>query len=1278
MKNRKNQALYACLVVGILGACACDDSSSSSKENLSCPDGAVVCGGGCCAADKCVDGACQDGGQISVGCKETENLCNGNCVSKNSPLHCGNCDTVCKDYEACVDGQCSAKCPNDYAITEDGKCLNLQVDNENCGEFGHKCADRQYCYEANCKCGVGYHDCDGDASNGCESEIACELLCDMECGEAQRCVSQKCECISGHYDCDGDASNGCESIVACEFSCEDGKTSCGENECYDLTSDVHHCGGCLSECKASQKCENSGCVEAKCDDEKLTSCWGECVDLMTDSKNCGECDNACENGYVCDAGQCKIECSADDGKDRCGTLDSCYELASDPRHCGTCAVRCNDNQVCGEGEVPELDEEGKPKLDEEGNPVMTKGPACVDSDITECTCPEDTPDCGLTDQCWGKCVNKQTDTTHCGTCGNECKEGYACIEGTCTIQCGEGELACGDECMKPSDVRSCGACDVKCETTQQCVTGDEGGYICKASSEITEGFSCACAEDDKECVPTTECWGACVDIKVDPANCGGCGIACEEGKACTDGVCVEKTGEESTVKVCHGKEVDTATDNDNCGKCLNKCGENEVCTGGKCIIQCTEEGYDRCLVKDDVYACFNTTNSDAHCGSCDTVCKNGQTCNEGVCECAAGRWDCDGDAANGCESTMECACTPGDKQPCWRGSAETRGKGACKDGEQVCDKSGRFWGACEGGVYPKNYTQDDIGNALAGDQNCNGVEDKTETGLTRCQSMAGSTSYIGCEYWPAFLQNQDGFSTTTNVYFDLTLIVSNPSDSEDAYIYVFDDAKKSTSFDVTKMPEVAATETKVSAGQKFKVAPGQVAIKTIAGKQYGTYGYDANAFKDGQSCKDGAEKPADAAKCKSNKDNSGGTEVGNYMMKGSMQKANAFKVMSSIPVVVYQFNPYAKPETHSADASLLMPVSVLGKEYLTMGFNSRSEGDMADNINIVAVEPGETSVEITLKAKTADVGSGSVLDAGAKKTVKLKQYEVLSLSQKCDPNGEHDKTCKIVSNSTGTHVKADKKVEVFGAAGCGMVPTNENYCDHLEELIFPTNTWGTKYSAVKTKRRADEKDYYYILAQKDNTKVTAKAGNQNLQLKDKNDNPIANNTLKAGEYGVIYTEQSFDISATQPVMVGQFMVGSALASKIGDPSFIMNVPREQYRSDYTFAVPKGYDQDYVTVIAPKKAVVRYSGTINKVEYNEKALKELPDEINITTNLAGTTKMKGGQGFGDGTHVYYYLKLEGGTHKLTSDQDFGVIGYGFFNDTSYGYPAGLDLKPIGSN
>jgi hypothetical protein len=106
---------------------------------------------------------------------------------------------------------------------------------------------------------------------------------------------------------------------------------------------------------------------------------------------------------------------------------------------------------------------------------------------------------------------------------------------------------------------------------------------------------------------------------------------------------------------------------------------------------------------------------------------------------------------------------------------------------------------------------------------------------------------------------------------------------------------------------------------------------------------------------------------------------------------------------------------------------------------------------------------------------------------------------------------------------------------------------------------------------------------------------------------------------------------------------------MGDPSFILVVPQEQFRSDYVFLAPDKYARDYVTIVAPKDAVVTF------------------DDLEVDPGLWSV--------LGTGANRAARFLIADGVHTVRADQPVGVYVYGVDRYVSYGYPAGLDLKPL---
>ena len=104
----------------------------------------------------------------------------------------------------------------------------------------------------------------------------------------------------------------------------------------------------------------------------------------------------------------------------------------------------------------------------------------------------------------------------------------------------------------------------------------------------------------------------------------------------------------------------------------------------------------------------------------------------------------------------------------------------------------------------------------------------------------------------------------------------------------------------------------------------------------------------------------------------------------------------------------------------------------------------------------------------------------------------------------------------------------------------------------------------------------------------------------------------------------------------------------------------------------------MTLVAPKNAKIYYTGSGYFTNSNHSQPQISCDGI-LLTDLPSYA-FSGWKTFDD-KYDYAYLMLDKGTHRLIGDVSFGATGYGFgdarssVDDTSYGYPIGLDLKRI---
>jgi hypothetical protein len=354
-------------------------------------------------------------------------------------------------------------------------------------------------------------------------------------------------CAGATADCDNDPGNGCETAI----------------------DTVDNCGSCGAVCPSADHA-TATCESAKCGLQCMPG-YGDCdndpgngCETAIDTvDNCGSCGAACPSAdhatATCENATCGLQCTAGYGDCDNDPGNGCETAIDSVDNCGACGT------VCSAAQHATATCEGGTQC----------GYACETSYL----------DCDQVSSN-GCEVNKQSDVSNCGACGNKCtapsNATAKCTSGACGFTCKTGFGNCNNQTVDGCEVdltktvEHCGACG------QACPTPSNATPTCQAS---TCGFTCNAGYDDCDHNAGTGCEKQV--LGTDIHNCGACGKECGTANGtpkCTAGVCSITCS--SGYDDCNGKnadgcEVNLKTDAHNCGSCGHDCGGGS-CSNGYC------------------------------------------------------------------------------------------------------------------------------------------------------------------------------------------------------------------------------------------------------------------------------------------------------------------------------------------------------------------------------------------------------------------------------------------------------------------------------------------------------------------------------------------------------------------------------------------------------------------------------------------------------------------------------------------------------------------------
>ncbi|PKL79641.1 MAG: hypothetical protein CVV25_07165 [Ignavibacteriae bacterium HGW-Ignavibacteriae-4] len=360
-------------------------------------------------------------------------------------------------------------------------------------------------------------------------------------------------------------------------------------------------------------------------------------------------------------------------------------------------------------------------------------------------------------------------------------------------------------------------------------------------------------------------------------------------------------------------------------------------------------------------------------------------------------------------------------------------------------------------------------------------------------------------------------------------------------------------------------------------------------------------------------------------------------------KKTTFRLTSDDDVTVVIHNE----ARYTSDACLVYPADALGQNYFVFSYESNFSASFPSNQNTPSqfiVVGTEDNTNVTIEPTTNTLRNGKdiqkiILNKGE---VYLVQADVTNYNT-TDPK----------SDLTGTRVKTDKKVAVFGGHQRANIPFTEYASrDYLLSQMIPLEAWGRDVFIVPFFQpgNIDNKD-------NDITKITVAYDDTQIYFAG-----VPFTKLNRGEKITQPIIEPIFVTADKPIRASLYKKSSqATDSQFGsinssDPFMVLFPPKGQFLREYKFInvdLPDNYNQHFVNIIVPT------------VSRNSLRLDNNP--------VSGTfLPIKGI------AYSYANISVSGGSHFITADTNFGICVYGYGQTNSYGYVGGLGLEELDWN
>lgn len=303
-----------------------------------------------------------------------------------------------------------------------------------------------------------------------------------------------------------------------------------------------------------------------------------------------------------------------------------------------------------------------------------------------------------------------------------------------------------------------------------------------------------------------------------------------------------------------------------------------------------------------------------------------------------------------------------------------------------------------------------------------------------------------------------------------------------------------------------------------------------------------------------------------------GTDDARLSVEGLSNKG--IHIISDIGIIAYThiYN------SSISGASLLFPVSTLGRDYYSVNYTQVSNSAYSYGYTYVIATEDNTNIEIILSANTINYFKGDTI---RQTLMKGEIYNIFGkLNTTTNPFKGEDLTGTRI-RSVATSTSACKRIAVFSGSGKLSITctTGSGSADNYIQQAFPSSAWGRKYLTAPTNKMPN--NFYRVVVSNPSTIV---------KLNGAVINPA---TLINNFYYEFSSTAANLIESDLPIMVAQYITtanscGNNIIAGNGDPEMIYLSPIEQTINKVTINSTSNFNigaaYHFANIVIPKKAL----------------------------------------------------------------------------------------------